>query len=130
MAKEERRGISQTTREELLKKANFRCVMCGSSGPLELHHIVPISVGGTSDPSNLTVLCANCNRLAASGPLELHFVHYLASLIQQHPSFSRVGLEETVGEGSRVRADIVARRKSDHSTERVIIECKAQSVLA
>ena len=129
MAKQRRGSISQATREDLLKKADYRCAICGSSNPLDLHHIVPVSLGGTDDPSNLTVLCANCNRSIA-GPLELHFVRYLADLIERHPSFSHVALEEMVGEHGRFRADIVARRKTDHDIERVIIECKSLSVLS
>jgi hypothetical protein len=130
MAKGERKRISQATREDLLKNANFRCVVCGSASPLELRHIVPISLGGTVDPSNLTVVCANCNRSIASGLYEPHFVQYLAGLIRQHPNFNRVDLEELVGQGSRLRADIVAQRKTHQGSQRLIIECKGQSVLS
>jgi hypothetical protein len=129
MAKGERKRISQATREDLLKNANFRCEVCGSAA-LELRHIVPISLGGTDDPSNLNVVCAYCNRSIGSGSYEPHFVQYLAGLIRQHPNFSHVALEEIVGQGSRLRADIVAQRKTNEGSQRVIIECKGQSVLS
>jgi len=64
------------------------------------------------------------------GPIEIHFIQYLASLIRQHPSFSRVELEALVGEGGRVRADIVAQRRTESGIESAIVECKPFSVLS
>ena len=39
--------------------------VCGSTTRLELDHIVPLARGGTSTVSNLRVLCATHNQLAA-----------------------------------------------------------------
>jgi hypothetical protein len=39
--------------------------VCGSTTRLELDHIVPLARGGTSTPSNLRILCAVHNQLAA-----------------------------------------------------------------
>lgn len=41
------------------------CKNCGRVFPLdimEVHHIKPISKGGTDEPSNLILLCPSCNR--------------------------------------------------------------------
>jgi len=54
----------QSVKESALRKAHWRCQNCGMSGrevKLEVHHIVPISKGGTNKLSNLTVLCPNCH---------------------------------------------------------------------
>jgi hypothetical protein len=109
-------------------RADYRCPLCGLLGPFELHHKIPISEGGTSDPSNLVFLCANCNAQIAR-PQELQFVQYLANLIKGNPKFSHVALEAAVGREPRLRADILADRLTDHGRERVIIECKSLSVL-
>ena len=39
------------------------CTYCGTDeGPFDIDHILPLSRGGTNDPSNLTLACATCNR--------------------------------------------------------------------
>lgn len=38
------------------------CLICGSKENLEIHHIVPISKGGTNEIENLAILCRKCNR--------------------------------------------------------------------
>jgi diadenosine tetraphosphate (Ap4A) HIT family hydrolase/5-methylcytosine-specific restriction endonuclease McrA len=58
--------ISGTVRYEVLKRAKFRCELCGISAEvkaLEVDHIVPRSKGGTDDVSNLQALCYSCNAM-------------------------------------------------------------------
>jgi hypothetical protein len=41
------------------------CQMCGGDGgerALDVHHIIPVSAGGTNHPDNLTTLCIPCHR--------------------------------------------------------------------
>jgi hypothetical protein len=109
-------------------QAGYRCPLCGSLGPFETHHKIPISEGGSDDPNNLILLCANCNAQISS-PREIQFVRYLASLIKAHPKFSSVALEAPVGKEGRLRADILADRATDHGSQRIIIECKSLPVL-
>jgi 5-methylcytosine-specific restriction endonuclease McrA len=37
------------------------CERCGSSGPLDAHHVVPVSEGGRDVLSNVAVLCQTCH---------------------------------------------------------------------
>jgi hypothetical protein len=58
--------VSGTLRYEVLKRARFRCELCGVSADvraLEVDHIVPRSRGGTDDPDNLQALCYRCNAM-------------------------------------------------------------------
>ena len=58
--------ISGTIRYEVLKRANYRCELCGVSAhikALEVDHIIPRSVGGSDDISNLQALCYSCNAM-------------------------------------------------------------------
>lgn len=43
------------------------CYNCGSSEGTELHHIVPLKLGGTNNYSNIAVLCPACHKAAHHG---------------------------------------------------------------
>jgi diadenosine tetraphosphate (Ap4A) HIT family hydrolase/5-methylcytosine-specific restriction endonuclease McrA len=58
--------ISGTIRYEVLKRAKFRCELCGISAEikaLEVDHIVPRNKGGGDDISNFQALCYSCNAM-------------------------------------------------------------------
>jgi len=58
--------ISGTLRYEVLKRAKFRCELCGildKDKALEVDHIVPRNHGGTDDIHNLQSLCFSCNAM-------------------------------------------------------------------
>jgi ATP adenylyltransferase len=58
--------ISGTLKYEVLKRARFRCELCGISADekaLEPDHIVPRNLGGTDDLTNLQALCYSCNAM-------------------------------------------------------------------
>ena len=58
--------ISGTIRYEILKRAKFRCELCGISAEqkaLEVDHIIPRNNGGTDDQFNLQALCYSCNAM-------------------------------------------------------------------
>ena len=58
--------VSGTLRYEVLKRAKFRCELCGVLADvraLEVDHILPRNRGGTDDPDNLQALCYRCNAM-------------------------------------------------------------------
>lgn len=58
--------IPGTLRYEVLKRARYRCELCGVSAEhkaLEVDHIIPRNRGGTDDTSNLQSLCYSCNAM-------------------------------------------------------------------
>lgn len=58
--------ISGTLRYEILKRAKFRCELCGISAEqraLEVDHIVPRNKGGPDTQENLQALCYVCNAM-------------------------------------------------------------------
>ena len=56
------RYISETTKKIVYSRDGGICKCCGSSLNLEYDHIVPYSCGGSSDVSNIQLLCQQCNR--------------------------------------------------------------------
>lgn len=56
------RYVSQTTKKIVYTRDGGICQCCGSSYNLEYDHIIPFSCGGTSNPSNIQLLCRKCNR--------------------------------------------------------------------
>lgn len=59
-------NISGSFKYEILKRAGFRCELCGVSADiraLEVDHIVPRNKYGTDDMHNLQALCYNCNSM-------------------------------------------------------------------
>ncbi len=56
--------IPGTLKYDVLKRAAFRCELCGHSAEeraLEVDHILPRNKGGSDDKSNLQALCYVCN---------------------------------------------------------------------
>lgn len=39
----------------------YCCKVCGRSENLEVHHIIPLSKGGTNSKANLICICAKCH---------------------------------------------------------------------
>lgn len=64
----QRRLMTPALRKQIMQRDNYTCQCCGNSiynEPnllLEVDHIVPVSRGGKTIPSNLQTLCWKCNR--------------------------------------------------------------------
>ena len=56
------RYISATTKKIVYSRDGGICQCCGSSVRLEYDHVTPFSCGGSSDASNIQLLCMPCNR--------------------------------------------------------------------
>jgi 5-methylcytosine-specific restriction endonuclease McrA len=56
------RYVSESTKKIVYTRDGGICQCCGSSTNLEYDHIIPYSCGGSSDPSNIQLLCLPCNR--------------------------------------------------------------------
>ena len=64
-AHDQRKLMTRELRKQIMERDNYTCQTCGKYMPdevgLHIDHIVPISRGGKSVPSNLQVLCDKCN---------------------------------------------------------------------
>lgn len=48
---------------QLVAESGERCANCSAEENLVLDHVMPIAKGGRSEPGNLQLLCAECNRI-------------------------------------------------------------------
>lgn len=73
-ARNQRRNMTPELRRFIAERDDYTCQICGKRMPdrvgLEIDHIVPVSKGGKTVPSNLRVLCSRCNRRKADKILE------------------------------------------------------------
>ena len=64
-SKNQRKLITPELRKKIMIRDNYTCQYCGKYMPdgvgLHIDHIIPISKGGKTVPSNLQVLCSKCN---------------------------------------------------------------------
>lgn len=64
--KERRRTgtLSSKTRNTILERDGNRCLRCGSTDSLQVHHIKPVVQGGNNEKDNLATLCSECHNEA------------------------------------------------------------------
>jgi 5-methylcytosine-specific restriction protein A len=57
-----RRPIPASVRQAIYERDSYTCVTCDAyNTALSLDHIIPVSRGGSDDPSNLQTMCLPCN---------------------------------------------------------------------
>lgn len=65
LMEDQRSLMTQSLRKQIMERDNYTCQYCGKYMPsgkgIHIDHIVPIAKGGKTVPSNLQVLCADCN---------------------------------------------------------------------
>jgi 5-methylcytosine-specific restriction endonuclease McrA len=61
ISENKRRTLPPKLRMEILKRDEYKCLICGSGDFLEIDHIKAIVFGGDNSKENLRVLCHECN---------------------------------------------------------------------
>ena len=55
-------------RQEVLRRDNHQCQVCGKEYSGQVHHILPRSQGGTNELSNLITFCGKCHMVISPVP--------------------------------------------------------------
>lgn len=68
--------LPSKTKKLIFQEAQCRCPFCGESdvAVLEIHHITERTDGGSNDPENLILVCANCHSKITCGVIPRHEV--------------------------------------------------------
>ncbi len=66
--------FSEKLKEDLVKKANYRCSICHRLATLQIHHIVPQCEGGSDEIDNAVPLCVACHKIYGFNPLNRMFI--------------------------------------------------------
>ncbi len=119
------KGKRQEIYQKLVNLYGEKCYICGRSDiPLHIDHLIPQSAGGTSDLTNLRLICPADNaRKSNKFFREFEFVQYLFELISKNENFKETKPEVLLPE-SKYRGDILTERKIGRTWEKVLIEVK------
>jgi 5-methylcytosine-specific restriction endonuclease McrA len=74
-------------RGKVKRSSPHKCVNCGETEELHVHHIVPLTFGGTNRYSNLALLCTKCHGA----------VHGMSFI--DHSKATKAGLKRAKAEG-------------------------------
>ena len=58
----DRPPISAAVRTRILARDGYACRYCGSDGPFQIDHVVPVALGGATTMGNLVTACVTCNQ--------------------------------------------------------------------
>lgn len=85
-------------RESLINKKGEFCSKCGSTSHLHVHHIKPLSKGGSNELTNLTLLCEACHSAEHGGR------DFSGEFSPSETAFSKrvVDIRYAVSEGKRI----------------------------
>lgn len=64
-------AVSKRLRFEVFRRDNHTCRYCGGHAPdatLTIDHVVPVTLGGSDEPTNLVTACTGCNSGKSSVP--------------------------------------------------------------
>lgn len=57
-----RQSITKQKRARIFRRDGGVCIYCNSMMDLTIHHLKPLSRGGSNHPSNLVTACRTCNQ--------------------------------------------------------------------
>ena len=90
-------AVKGRLRFEILRRDGHLCRYCGAGAPdvrLTVAHVVPESLGGSDDPSNLVTACTSCNGGKASIAPDSAFVSEVADDAIRYAAALRAAITE------------------------------------
>lgn len=92
-------AVSKRLRMEVLRRDGFRCKYCHSEdSALTIDHVIPTTLGGSDDPSNLVAACASCNSGKSASSPDQEIVADVAADAQRWAAAMRHVAQEVAAE--------------------------------
>lgn len=68
-------------RDRILARDKHRCLLCGATSNLDVHHVKSQKQGGSSADDNLATLCAGCHIIAVRSEINwpVLIAHHMAN---------------------------------------------------
>lgn len=67
IAPNRRQRIPDDVKQYVWQRDGGRCRNCWGDTELQFDHLIPVAMGGSSEPENLQLLCGPCNRMKGAG---------------------------------------------------------------
>jgi len=111
--------------KELVDLYGEKCYICGRNDVrLEIEHLIPKSIGGTSNIKNLRLICSVDNAKKANKFIrEIELVQYLIKLLSKNDNFRLPQSDVSLNNGM-YRGDIFVEREKGRKWEKILIEVK------
>ncbi|MGS2645910.1 HNH endonuclease [Streptosporangium sp. G12] len=100
-------AVSKRLRSEIFRRDNSTCHYCGAKAPnveITIDHVIPVTLGGSDDPSNLVTACAPCNSGKTSVPPNAATVKQVSEDAFRWARAIEAAAENMVGEHEAARA--------------------------
>lgn len=98
-------AVSKRLRYEIIRRDNGTCRYCGQHAPdvpLTVDHVIPTTLGGTDDPSNLVTACRDCNNGKSASSPDQPLVDDVAADALRWANAMRVAADAQVAELEQV----------------------------
>lgn len=108
-------AVSKRLRYEVFKRDNHTCRYCGGAAPdvkITIDHVVPTTLGGNDDPTNLVTACADCNSGKSSSSPDAPLVAEVTEAALRWGravSIAAMGMGVELGELCEVREEFLAK---------------------
>lgn len=94
-------AVTKRVRFEILRRDSNTCQYCGQMAPdvpLHIDHVIPLTLGGSDDPSNLVTACKDCNGGKASISPDSPLVQQVSNISASYAVGLRAALEQRSAE--------------------------------
>lgn len=99
-------AVSKRLRSEIFRRDNSTCRYCGAKAPaveITIDHVIPVTLGGSDEPSNLVTACADCNNGKTSVPPDAATVKQVSEDAFRWARAMEAAAEKTVGDRQAAR---------------------------
>lgn len=94
-------AVSARLRFEILRRDGYRCRYCGATAAdneLHVDHVLPRTLGGTTEPSNLVAACRDCNLGKSSTLLDADTIEQVSAANKASGEAVRRAIQQIVAE--------------------------------